>query len=211
MITNVLRFTPALRRRSMIALALSVPAAIAFALGACANGSDGSSPASAQPTASGAASAAPAASSATSASPSSTDALDAGAAPQSNDAGQGDYTYGAWSDWSNCSETCDAGVKTRTRDCTRGDGIAVNCAHCGGECTETQACSATICCAPRNVCCPTMPYNVVGGSMTWCSDTLSGYAKNCLDAGCLWTGATACTAGGSPSNATLPGGQGTCQ
>ncbi|AKU99054.1 hypothetical protein AKJ09_05718 [Labilithrix luteola] len=123
----------------------------------------------------------------------------------------GDYTYGEWSDYSNCSVTCGSGTKTRTRECKRRDGLPVNCTLCGGECTNSQDCTVSGCCGPREECCPVMPYNVCGGDMKWCSDTLANYAAKCLAAGCLWTGAKACTIGGSPSNATLPGGQGTCQ
>jgi hypothetical protein len=126
------------------------------------------------------------------------------------------FTYGEWTGWSVCSETCaDAGpgVKTRTRECKRRDGIVVGCALCGDACTETMPCtgSPTGCCGPRTTCCPVSPSNFVGGDIAGCTAGLAARADECTSKGCLWTGATACTIGGSPSSATLPGGRGTCQ
>ncbi len=178
----------------------------AFALGACAAGAeqvvDGTSAATEPPKSSTVVPPSPDAST-------EVDAASDAAVPARD--GGGEYTYGDWSEWSGCSVTCGEGTKTRTRECKRRDGLPVNCTHCGGGCTETQACSASTCCKPREECCPVMPYNVCGGTMTWCTDTLAQYAASCAAAGCIWTGATTCTIGGSASNATLPGGMGTCQ
>ncbi|MDB5215015.1 MAG: hypothetical protein JWO86_2942 [Myxococcaceae bacterium] len=131
--------------------------------------------------------------------------------PMSGDSGPA-YTYGDWSDYGGCSVTCGTGTQTRTRDCKRRDGIAVNCMLCGGQCTDGKPCSASGCCGPRETCCPMTPYNVVsGGTLASCNDTIGGFVTKCMAAGCLWTGATMCTPGGSVSNPTLNGAMGTCQ
>ena len=131
--------------------------------------------------------------------------------PARGDAGPA-YTYGDWSGWGTCSVTCGNGTQARTRECKRRDGVAVNCSLCGGMCTDTKPCSASGCCGPRETCCPVTPYNVCGGdTLAACTTIIAKYVAACTAAGCMWTGATACTPGGSVSNPTLPGAMGTCQ
>ena len=57
------------------------------------------------------------------------------------------YAYGAWSGWGGCSATCGGGTQTRNRTCIRqNDGASVDCSHCGGVCSQSQACNTQTCC-----------------------------------------------------------------
>ncbi len=125
----------------------------------------------------------------------------------------GDYSYGPWGELSGCSATCDAGTKSRTRECRRRDGVPVNCRLCGGECTDnsTPCVGVSTCCGPRETCCVRQGYNVVNPDKPGCNATLVGLADKCEAKGCLWNGARACTLGGAEANPTLMGARGVCE
>jgi RHS repeat-associated protein len=49
------------------------------------------------------------------------------------------YFWGPWSEWTNCSRSCDSGIRTRSRQCT-----SVNSA-CVGDNTNVETCLITAC------------------------------------------------------------------
>jgi hypothetical protein len=188
-----------------LSMGLLATALVAGALSACATSSGNPDLGSSEPPVVGFGTGAPDSDAAADSSTGTTDP------PATGDAGPA-YTYGEWSAFGVCSVTCGNGTQARTRECKRRDGVAVNCSLCGGMCTDTKPCSVSGCCGPREMCCPVTPYNVCGGdTLAACTTIIAKYAAACAAAGCMWTGATACTPGGSVSNATLPGAMGTCQ
>ncbi|XP_013417659.1 uncharacterized protein LOC106178851 [Lingula anatina] len=54
-----------------------------------------------------------------------------------------DTVYTEWTPWSNCSESCDGGVQTRTRRC-------LNPTKCGTHLRETQLCNVFCCWATKH-------------------------------------------------------------
>lgn len=112
------------------------------------------------------------------------------------------FAYAAWSDWGECV----GGSQTRTRSCAQEGGTQVDCAKCGGECSETRACVA---CSTFGVnvvmCAPTVP-----GDPAACAGVLQTKHDECVAQGCAWNGPTVCAIGGSVSNASCYGGTASC-
>lgn len=54
------------------------------------------------------------------------------------------HSYGSYGSFGSCQ--CPAATRTRTRSCFQDDGCtttSVSCSSCGGDCTDTQACTIT--------------------------------------------------------------------
>ncbi len=106
---------------------------------------------------------------------------------------------GGWSDWVDDVSDCGVlwcGTYTRHRTC---DNPPPSCggAPCQGDDTMIANC-------------PTGKNLVHGGGEAPCNSALQEMIADCQTMGCTWSGATACTIGGSPSNPSLYGATGDC-
>lgn len=60
-----------------------------------------------------------------------------------------DVSYTEWEDWGSCSTDCGEGSQVRTRQCLGQDNVEVDCARCGGECSQERDCSSEVACTFR--------------------------------------------------------------
>jgi hypothetical protein len=91
--------------------------------------------------------------------------------------------------------SCSTGCDTGTERCAGGEW-----GMCDAEpCEECPSGINLVTCNPA-----------VPGDESGCNERLSERVDACRAAGCRWDGATSCTIGGSPSNASCYGGRGSC-
>ena len=54
-------------------------------------------------------------------------------------------SWGEWSNWNECSETCEGGDQIRTRECIDADCRDPD-GECDGEYEQSQRCNEDVCC-----------------------------------------------------------------
>lgn len=80
------------------------------------------------------------------------------------------FHYTDWAAWDECGAACGHGTQTRTRQCLRSDANFVDCAYCGGQCSDSQACTAPTECPPA----------YTGWSdWTTCTDNMQSRTRTC--------------------------------
>ena len=110
--------------------------------------------------------------------------------------------YGDWSPWSECVE----GRERRTRQCSSPKGVVQDCAACGGACVAERSCEPCSRWSQSVVSCfPDAP-----GDEASCSATVGAAREACLEMGCTWSGASACSIAGNPASSACFGATGTC-